>query len=183
MKKTLKPHHLTLGNKLGRIVWQVVWLTLYRPTPRSLHAWRCALLRLFGAKIGASAHPYPSVRIWAPWNLVMGDHACLSEFVDCYCVDIITIGAHSTVSQYCFLCTASHDYTLASMPLVTAPITIGQQAWLTAGVFVGPGVTIGDGAVVTVRSSVMTNLPDWQVARGNPAVAYKARQFKDEINE
>jgi putative colanic acid biosynthesis acetyltransferase WcaF len=69
------------------------------------------------------------------------------------------------------------------MPLVTAPITIGQQAWLTAGVFVGPGVTIGDGAVVTVRSSVMTNLPDWQVARGNPAVAYKARQFKDEINE
>lgn len=112
----------------------------------------------------------------------MGDHSCLSELVDCYCVDKIKIGAHSTVSQYSFLCTASHDYTEASMPLVTAPIVIGDRVWITADVFVGPGVTIGDGAVVTARSSVFNDVPPWTVASGNPAVPVKPREFKDESN-
>lgn len=105
----------------------------------------------------------------------MGDHACLSEVVDCYCVDKIRIGAHSTVSQYSYLCSASRDYTRADMPLVAAPIVIGEQVWITADVFIAPGVTIGDGAVVTARSSVFSDVPPWTVASGNPAVPVKAR--------
>ena len=183
MTQVLRRHHLSLANKLARSVWQVVWLLLYRPTPRLFHPWRCLLLRLFGAKLGRAVHPYPSARIWAPWNLEMGDHACLSEGVDCYCVAPIRIGAQTTVSQYSFLCTASHDYTRADMPLVTAPITIGERAWITADVFVGPGVTIGDGAVVTARSSVFTDIPPWVVARGNPAVPVKARVLQGDQPE
>jgi putative colanic acid biosynthesis acetyltransferase WcaF len=110
----------------------------------------------------------------------MGDHACLSERVDCYCVDKIRIGAHSTVSQYSFLCTASHDYKKHGMPLVSAPIMIGARVWITADVFVGPGVTIGDGAVVTARSSVFSDIPPWMVARGNPAVPVRPREFESQ---
>lgn len=183
MTQALRHHHLSLANKLARTVWQVVWLLLFRPTPRLFHPWRCLLLRLFGAKLGRAVHPYPSARIWAPWNLEMGDHACLSEGVDCYCVAPIRIGAHTTVSQYSFLCTASHEYTRADMPLVTAPITIGEGVWITADVFVGPGVTIGDGAVVTARSSVFTDIPPWVVARGNPAVPVKARVLQGDQPE
>ena len=183
MTQALRRHHLSLANKLARTAWQVVWLLLYRPTPRLFHPWRCLLLRLFGAKLGRAVHPYPSARIWAPWNLEMGDHACLSEGVDCYCVAPIRIGAHTTVSQYSFLCTASHDYTRADMPLVTAPITIGERVWITADVFVGPGVTIGDGAVVTARSSVFADIPPWVVARGNPAVPVKARVLQGDQPE
>lgn len=179
MTEALQRHALSAGNKVARALWQLVWLLLYRPTPRLFHAWRCLLLRLFGARLGKAVHPYPSARIWAPWNLEMGDHACLSEGVDCYCVAPIRIGAHSTVSQYSFLCTASHDYTCADMPLVTAPITLGERVWVTADVFVGPGVTIGDGAVVTARSSVFHDLPPWMVARGTPAVPVKARAFEE----
>ena len=183
MTQALRRHHLSLAQKLARAAWQVVWLLLYRPTPRLFHPWRCLLLRLFGAKLGRAVHPYPSARIWAPWNLEMGDHACLSEGVDCYCVAPIRIGAQTTVSQYSFLCTASHDYTRADMPLVTAPITIGELVWITADVFVGPGVTIGDGAVVTARSSVFTDIPPWVVARGNPAVPVKARVLQGDQPE
>lgn len=174
---TQKPrsHRLSLGNKIARTLWQIVWFLFYRPSPRLLHPWRCLLLRLFGAKLGKAVHPYPSARIWAPWKLEMGDHSCLSEGVDCYCVDNIRIGAHSTVSQYSFLCTASHDYNQAGMPLVTAPITIGEHVWITADVFVGPGVRIGDGVVVSARSSVFNDLPSWTVVRGNPAVPMKMR--------
>ena len=157
----------------------MVWCLFYRPTPRSFHHWRCLLLRLFGARLGKAVHPYPSARIWAPWNLEMDDHSCLSEWVDCYCVDKIRIGAHTTVSQYSFLCTASHDYESPGMPLVSAPITLGDRVWITADVFVGPGVTIGDGAVVTARSSVFSDIPAWMVARGNPAMPVRVRNLRE----
>ena len=177
-KKRLTRHKLSIANKTARSIWQVVWLILYRPSPRLFHPWRCFLLRLFGAKLGKAVHPYPSARIWAPWNLEMGDHACLSEEVDCYCVDKIRIGSYSTVSQYSFLCTASHDYALEAFPLMMAPITVGERVWIAADVFVGPGVTIGDGAVVTARSSVFSNIPPWMVARGNPASPLRPREYE-----
>ncbi len=174
----MRSNRLSLANRVGRSLWQVVWLLLFRPTPRILHPWRCFLLRIFGAKLGKAVHPYPSARIWAPWNLEMGDHACLSEEVDCYCVDKIRIGANSTVSQYSFLCAASHDYEQQSFPMVSAPITIGERVWIAADVFVAPGVTIGSGTVVTARSSVFSDLPEWIVAKGNPALPVKPRTLR-----
>jgi len=175
---SLRYKDLSLGNSIGRMAWQIVWVLLYRPTPRILHPWRRFLLRLFGAKLGKGAHPYPSARIWAPWNLEMGDYSCLGEQVDCYCVDKIRLGAHSLVSQYSFLCSASHDYSDLALPLVTAPISIGERAWVTSDVFIGPGVTIGKGAVVLARSSVFKSIEPWGVFAGNPAVKIKDRRVK-----
>lgn len=177
MPAKLRRTYFSLGNKLARAVWNGVWLLLYRPSPVFLHGWRRFLLRLFGAKIGRGAHPYPSAKIWAPWNLTMGAHSCLSHQVDCYSVDKIILGAHSIVSQYSFLCTASHDYTDPTMPLTTAPITLGKRVWITADVFVAPGVTISDGAVIIARSSVFHDIEPWTVASGNPAQPVKPRRF------
>lgn len=139
------------------------------------HSWRRLLLRLFGAKLGHGTYAYPSAQIWAPWNLEMGDHSCLSHFVDCYCVDKVVLGRHATVSQYSYLCTASHDYDRSDMPLVTAPIVIGDHAWVAADAFVGPGVTIGTGAVVAARSTVTRDVPQWNVAAGSPAKLIRQR--------
>lgn len=114
----------------------------------------------------------------------MGNHSTLASGVDCYCVDRIKIGAFTTISQYSFLCTASHDYLAPAilerpqMPLVTAPITLGDRVWITAGVFIAPGVTVGDGAVVLARSSVFSDLPPWVVASGNPAIIRKERVLR-----
>lgn len=171
---------LSFQNKAIRLIWNFVWLFLYRPTPRFFHGWRCFLLKLFGAKLGRGVHVYPSTRIWAPWKLEMGDYSCLGEYVDCYCVDNVVIGSHSTVSQYSYLCTASHDYRNVDMPLVTAPIMIGNRAWITADVFVAPGVSIGEGSVVLARSSVFDNVPPFVVFKGNPAEFYKNREMTEE---
>ena len=59
---------------------------------------------------------------------------------------------------------------------VSAPITIGTRAWVCADVFVGPGVSIGEGTVVGARSSVFRNLPAWCVAAGSPAKAIRERK-------
>ena len=105
----------------------------------------------------------------------MGDHSCLGDGVDCYCVDTIRLGANVTVSQYTFLCTASHDYCRLDMPLVTSPITIEANAWVAADVFIGPGVTVGSGAVVGARSTVLKDVQPMIVVAGNPARTLRKR--------
>jgi len=163
-------------NRLGRVAWGIVWLLLYRPSPKPFHFWRRSLLRLFGAKVGKGAHPHPSARIWAPWNLQLEEYSCLAWGVDCYCVAPIRIGAHATVSQYSHLCSASHDVDHPNMPLISAPITIGAGAWVAAGAFVGPGVTIGQGAVVGARSAVFRDVEPWTIVAGNPAKFLRYRR-------
>ncbi len=49
-----------------------------------------------------------------------------------------------------------------------APIHIGKNCWLGAGVIVMPGVTIGEGTVVGAGSVVTRDLPAGVVAVGNP---------------
>jgi putative colanic acid biosynthesis acetyltransferase WcaF len=180
---TLKPYVNKLGlrNQLLRAVWQIVYWVLFRFSPTPLQAWRRLLLRLFGAALDSGANVYPSAKIWAPWNLRMGSHSCLAREVDCYCVAPISIGDHALVSQYSFLCSATHDYTSAGFELISKPIDIGAKAWLAADVFVGPGVTIGEGAVIAARSTVVKNVPPWEVWAGLPAKFVKTRHLAQTI--
>ncbi len=169
------PH--SLANKVARLLWQVAWLIIFRPSPWFWHAPRRALLRLFGARIGRGAQIMPSARIWAPWSLTLGDYATVSHGVDLYCVDRIDIGAHATVSQRAFLCTASHEIDHPSMPLFTAPIRIGDGAWVCAEAYVHPGVVIGTDAVAGVRAVVLHDVPARQVVGGNPARILRERRI------
>lgn len=173
----MKPTGRRIGwsNKAARALWNIVWLLLFRPSPIPFHAWRRFLLRAFGAKVAKGAAPYPSARIWAPWNLEMGDKSCLSHFVDCYCVDKVVLEDGATVSQYSHLCTASHDYRRSEMPLIAAPIRVSRNAWVTACSFVGPGVVIGEGAIVGASSAVFRDVPAWTIVAGNPAKTIKQR--------
>ncbi len=110
----------------------------------------------------------------------MGEGSCLGDHVDCYTVDRVTLEPYATVSQYTFLCTASHDYTLREMPVITAPIRIGLRAWVAADVFVGPGVMIGEGAVVGACASVFRNVDPWTVVGGSPARIIKKYEPQQE---
>jgi putative colanic acid biosynthesis acetyltransferase WcaF len=164
-------------HRLARLIWSMVWLLLFRPSPWFCYGWRRLLLRVFGAKIGKRAIVHSSARIWAPWNLEMEEYSCLSSSVDCYCVAKVLIGAHATVSQYSFLCTASHDISDPNMKLTTSLITIGAGAWVCADVFVGPGVTIGEGAIAGARASVFKDVAPWTVVGGNPAKVIGKREL------
>jgi len=173
---------ISRSNVLKRAVWSVVYIVLFRATPRPLHRWRCFLLKLFGAKIQSNVRVYQSCKVWAPWNLVLDEGSCLGDYVDCYSVAPIHLRKGAVVSQYSYLCTASRDYSDASMPLMCSSIVIDEKAWVTADVFIGPGVTVGAGAVVTARSSVFDDIKPWTIASGNPAKEIKPRKLKDSID-
>ncbi len=165
----------SVGNRFCRQLWNIVWLLFYRPSPKLFHGWRRFLLRAFGATIKPGAHPFPSCKVWAAWNLVMGYRSSLGPYVDCYNAAQIEIGDYATVSQYSHLCGATHDYDDVTMRLVTKPIRIATRAWVAAGAFVGPGVTVEEGAVVGARACVFRNVPAWTVVAGNPARIIRRR--------
>ena len=99
----------------------------------------------------------------------------MGQWVDCYSVGQITIGPHATVSQYCYLCAASHNIEDPHMQLITAPIVIDEGAWVAADAFIGPGVVVGEGAVVGARAVVIHDVAPWTVVAGNPARFIKPR--------
>jgi len=172
------PSPFSFWNKAARLLWGVVWLFLFRPSPRPFHAWRCILLKLFGAKIGKGVHLYPSCRITMPWKLEMRDHSCLGDSVICYNIGGVQIGAHSTVSQYAHLCSSSHDYTKPRMPQTFSPVVIEDQVWICTDAFVGPGTTVKQGAVVGARAVAIEDVEPWTVVGGNPARFIKKREIK-----
>lgn len=173
------PH--STANKLARVVWSLVYWLLVRPSPRFAHRYRNIVYRLMGARLHPSARIYPSARVWLPANLTMHEHACVGDLTDIYDVAPITIGARSTVSHYSFLCAASHDFEDPAQPLTVAPITLGENVWLAADVFVAPGVTIPDGVVVGARSSVFgSDLPPWHLCAGSPAKPIRKRTFTEQ---
>ena len=60
-----------------------------------------------------------------------------------------------------------------------APIRIGRNCWLGAGVLVMPGVTIGDNVVVGAGSVVTKDLPSGVVAVGNPCKVLREVNDRD----
>lgn len=172
-------HKFTLKNKILRIVWSLVNVLFFRPFKlRIFKKWRVLVLRSFGAKISWRAMINSSVKIWAPWNLEMGDYSCLGPNVDCYNQGMICIGANTTISQKVYLCASTHDFTVASNPLILKPIVIEDRVWVAADSFIGPGVTIQEGAVVGARAAVFKDVDSWTVVGGNPAKFIKKRELK-----
>ena len=111
----------------------------------------------------------------------MGHRACLGPNVICYNQDWVILEDDVVVSQYVYLCTASHEVdklNTANDSLITAPIRIRNKAWIGTKAFIGLGVCIGTAAVVGATASVYKNVDDYHVVGGNPAKTLKIRNLK-----
>lgn len=165
----------------GAIVVQLWWIiqsTAFRFSPQVLYGWRRFLLRLFGAHVGRGALVRPTVRIIYPWKVSVGDHSWIGDDAVLYSLGPIAIGAHTVVSQKSYLCAGSHDPQSIAFDISAAPIRVGDECWIATDVFVAPGVSIGNGAVVGARSSVFHDIPAGMICHGNPAVPVRARRVE-----
>ncbi len=165
----------SLREKIARMAWAVVQGTVLRWSFHNWNGWRIALLSLFGADIHRSCVVRRSVRVECPWNLTMGANSCLGDRVQAYCLGRVRIGQRVSISQGAHLCAGTHDYDRADMPLLRTPIEIGDDAWIAADAFVGPGVCVGEGAILGARGVACGDLDDWTIYVGNPAVSLKSR--------
>jgi len=158
----------------ARILWGFA-TPLFALSPRPAWAWRRALLRLFGARIGRHVHIYPSVRITIPWNLSIGEYTAVGDRAILYSLGPIHVGERATISQGAHLCAGTHDWRDPGMPLLKTPVTIGSDAWVCADAFIGPTVAVGDRAIVGARAVVMKDVPQCAIVAGNPATLIRLR--------
>lgn len=163
-------------NRALRLTWNIFYFFLFKYTPNFMHSWRALILKIFGAKIGKNVHVYPRVRIWAPWNLIIEDRVGIANGVTIYSMNKIIIRKNAVISQGSHLCTGSHDINSENFQLITKKIDIGAYSWICAESFIGPGVTIPEGCVISARSVIMKSPEDsWCVFSGNPGKKIKSR--------
>lgn len=92
----------------------------------------------------------------------------------------IYVGDHTMFGPNVVVATAGHPIVPELRELAyqyNAPVHIGRNCWLGAGVIVLPGITIGDNSVIGAGSVVTKDIPANVVAVGNPCRVLR------EINE
>lgn len=156
--------------------WAVVRATMFRWSPGWAHGWRNWLLRRFGAKVDPTVRIHPSAIIEFPWQLSIGARTHVAHKVILNCMGEVAIGADTHISQYTHVVAGTHEYTRPDMQIVRKPVRIGDDVWIAADAFIGPGVVIGDGAIVAARSSVFHDLPGRVIASGEPAIVRRDRE-------
>jgi putative colanic acid biosynthesis acetyltransferase WcaF len=166
----------------GAAYWkQVLWYFVGSPLVTSywipISSLKVLILRCFGATIGQKVRIKPGVRVKFPWHLSIGDCVWIGEDAWIDNLANVTIESNVCLSQGVYLCTGNHDWNHPDFNLKVAPIYIQESSWITAKSVIGPGVTIGEGAVLSLGSVAVHSLEPMMIYAGNPAKAIKRRKL------
>ncbi len=160
---------------LRQLLWYFIGSPLFSSYWLPFTGFKVWILRRFGAEIGQQVTIKPGVKIKFPWRLTVGDYVWIGENAWLDNVAPITIESHVCLSQEVYLCTGNHDYRDRNFKLIPAPIHIEQGSWIAARAVVGPGVTVGSGAVLALASVTGRSLQPMTIYAGNPAQQVKKR--------
>ncbi len=160
---------------------------------------RIARLRLLGAQIGNHCWIRRVSVPRNPWDLVLSDGVALDDgvillnsgdrgqqpkihigartYVNRYTMfdasDRIEVGDDCMIGPFCYITDHDHavgkDRRLADQPLVSQPVTIGQNVWIGAGAIILKGVQIGANAVIGAGAVVTRSVSESEVVAGVPA--------------
>jgi putative colanic acid biosynthesis acetyltransferase WcaF len=120
-----------------------------------------------------------------PWNLRLGDKTTLAERCEIYNLGFVALGPRVTIAQEAYLCAGTHDFEHPYTPLITAPITIEEDAFIAARAFILPGVTIHRGAIVGACAVVTKDVEERAIVAGNPArrIGERRWRFTDRLSD
>ena len=160
---------------------EILWLLLDTVLVRSRipgYAHRRLIIRAFGARVGKGVLIKPGVRIKFPWRLEIGNNSWVGEDVWIDNLASVQIGANCCISQGASICTGNHDWAAPAFDLIVKPIKIADGAWIAAKSVVGPGVRVGEGAVLSMGSVAKSDMASWGIYQGIPALLLKKRVIR-----
>jgi acetyltransferase-like isoleucine patch superfamily enzyme len=128
-------------------------------------------------EIGPETLLEPHVWITAPGSarVRVGRGTFLNLGVMLAAAELVEIGDHCMLANYCFVSDSSHRYDDPHRPITwqgfetEGPTLIGDNCWLGANVVVTSGVTIGERCVIGANSVVTDDVEPFSLAAGAPA--------------
>mgnify|MGYP000188632892 CR=1 FL=1 len=157
--------------------WAIVEPLLVRNSLQLSSRLRVAVLRFFGATIGAGVITRPGLRVRFPWKLKVGDRSWIGEDVWLHNQDRLVIGADVVISQDSFVTTGTHAFR-TDMALRTRPIYVDDGVWITSRSVVLGGLTIGRNALVLPNTVVRRDVPPNAIF-GAPEGSVVGQRFPD----
>ncbi len=159
-----------------RVLWHFINTAFFENSLNPSSGLKIALLKLFGATVGAGVIIKPGVNIKHPWFLAVGDNVWIGErvWLDNTFAPI-TLGPNVCLSQGAYLCTGNHDWTDPAFGLIERPLTVESGAWVGAGAKVLPGAFVADHAVIAGGAVLSKPTEPYTIYAGNPAAAVKKR--------
>ena len=139
-------------------------MVFFKTSWNTLSNLKVFLLRVFGATVGKKVVLKPNINIKYPWNLVIGNHCWIGEGVWIDNLDQVTLEDHVCISQGAFLECGNHNYKSSSFDLMTAPIYVKQGSWIGAKGIIGPGVTVGSHAVLSLGAVATKDLEPYTLS-------------------
>src|SRR6266540_1500177 len=164
---------------LVRAVWLLVEAAILLNPVITSYRLKCAVLRRFGARIGANVIVKPGVHVKYPWRLRVGDNCWLGERCWIDNMEDVTLGDNVVISQGAYLCTGNHDWSDPGMGLTPQPIVIEDGAWIGAFARVAPGRRIAEESVLVIGAVSLTDTQPRGIYAGNPAELVRWRTIRD----
>jgi acetyltransferase-like isoleucine patch superfamily enzyme len=108
--------------------------------------------------------------VYGSADLLIGRHSYIGPQTLINCDEPVRIGNHSALGARCMIYThGSYLPYTEGFPVRFGAVTLGDYVWCAAGVFLHPGVSIGDSVLVNSRSVVTQDIAGGEVVEGFPA--------------
>lgn len=106
-------------------------------------------------------------RIWSSNSIVIGDRTLISHNVDIHDNNGHSVD-HAIRHQH-FVEIVSSGHPHDDLDIRSGPVLIGNDVWVGFGATILKGVTVGDGAIISAHSVVVSDVAAWTMVAGNPA--------------
>lgn len=129
-----------------------------------------SMIRCREVRIGAYSVVGNSVQVYGPAAFSMGRHCIIGSQTLINVWEDVRIGDVSALGSRCMIVTHGTwlPYTEGYW-VKFAGVTIGDRAWIASGVFIQPGVRVGNEVFVNSMSVLKKDVPDGSVVEGFPA--------------
>jgi virginiamycin A acetyltransferase len=132
-------------------------------------------------EIGDWTYGAPEVYTWGEGTVLnIGKFCSIAQKVT-----ILLGGEHNVdwVTTYPFNPLFLQALVYGGHPKSKGNVTIGNDVWIGTDSFILSGVTIGNGAVIAARSTVVKDVPPYAIVGGNPAKLIRYRFVQAVIDE
>jgi len=158
----------------------VVSIIFSLPRYRIFIAMKQLLLIMMGAKFGKRVIIYPGVWMSPGRNLVVGDDVNIAKDVLITTSGGVIIGDRTLIGYRTQILSSNHTIPAIGKPFPISgddhkKVVIEKDVWIGANCIICPGVTIGEGAVISAGSVVMRNVRKNSIVSGNPARILRMR--------